>query len=71
MEKLRDCLQLRYGVRAVATVLLQKGEDVLVLVAGVGLVQLGQLREHHLPGGNLLGGVVRVGDLLATVISSL
>ena len=59
-------LQLRDVVLGVPAVLLEQGEHVVVLVAGVGLVQPLQIAVDRPPGGLLLVRVLDLGYGLAT-----
>ena len=66
LQEAGDLLQLGDVVLPVAAVLLQQGEDAVVLAAGVGGVQRLQLLEDGSPGGLLLRRVLHLGDHLAT-----
>ena len=59
-------LKLRDVVLGVPAVLLEQGEHVVVLVAGVGLVQSLQIAVDRPPGGLLLVRVLDLGYGLAT-----
>ena len=59
-------LQLRDIVFGVSAVLLEQREHVVVLVAGVGLVQPLEVAVDRLPGGLLLVRVLHLGDGLTT-----
>ena len=59
-------LKLRDVVLGVSAVLLQQGEHVVVLVAGVSLVQPLEVAVDRPPGGLLLVSVLHLGDRLAT-----
>ena len=51
---------------SIAAVLLQKGQDVIELGAGVRREQLLQVGVDRLPGGNLYGAVLHARNGLAT-----
>ena len=59
-------LKLRDVVLGVAAVLLQQGEHVVVLVAGVGLVQPLEVAVDRPPSRFLLVCVFHLGDRLTT-----
>ena len=59
-------LKLREAVLGVSAVLLEQREHVVVLVAGVSLVQLLEVAVDRPPGGLLLVRVLHLGDGLAT-----
>ena len=59
-------LQLGDVVLGISAVLLEQGEHVVVLVAGVGLVQPLEVAVDRLPGGLLLVRVLHLGDGLTT-----
>ena len=55
-------MQLWNLILGVSTILLKKREDMVMLIAGVGLVETGQLVEDNLPHPPLLLSVVHLGD---------
>ena len=57
-QKVRDILELWDWALTVAAVLLQQGQDVVELAAGVSGEQLLQIGVDGLPGGHLLSGVL-------------
>lgn len=63
-EEVGDVLQLGDVVLPVATVFDEQREDVVVLLAGVGLVQPRKIAEHGAPRGGFLLGVLHPRDLL-------
>ena len=65
-QEVRNPLELRHFVLVVSAVLLQEGEHVVVLIAGVSLVKSLQIVEDSLPGGFLLRGVFNTRNLLST-----
>ena len=67
LEEVRNSLQLRDFILIIAAVLLQKRKDVVVLVAGVALVESLQVVEHSPPGSLLLRGVLNAWNLLSTI----
>lgn len=62
LQKIRNSLKLRNLIRRVPTVLLKKWEDMVMLIAGVGLVETGQVVEDHLPHSFLLLSVAHMGN---------
>ena len=65
-QEVRNPLELGNFVLVVAAVLLQEGEHVVVLIAGVSLVKSLQVVEDSLPGAFLLWRVVNSRNLLST-----
>ena len=65
-QEVRNPLELRHFILVVAAVLLQQGEHVVVLIAGVSLVESLQVVEDSLPGAFLLWRVVNSWNLLST-----
>ena len=61
LQEVRDSLELRNVILRVATVLFQQGEHVVVLIAGVGLVQTLQVVENNFPDPPLLFRIVHLG----------
>ena len=59
-------MKLRNFIRRVSTVLLKKWKDMVMLIAGVGLVETGQLVEDHLPHSFLLLSVAHIWNRGAT-----
>lgn len=68
MEEIGNVLQLRDVVRRVATVLLEKRENVVVLATGIRGVKLTELRVDGLPGLDLLFGIFHAGNGLSGAI---
>ena len=66
-QEIRNSLKLGNLVLVVPAVLLQQREHVVVLVAGVALVESLQVVEDSPPGGLLLSGVLNARYLLAAV----
>merc|ERR1712032_1723200 len=67
-KKVRHMLKLREAVLGVSAVLLEQGEHVVVLVAGVSLVQLLEVAVDRPPGGLLLVRVLHLWDGLAMFV---
>lgn len=68
LKEVRNILQLRNIIFPVTTVLNEQRKDVVVFLAGMRRVQLGELPEDCSPGGDLLLGVVHVRQGLAVLV---
>ena len=67
LEEVRNSLQLRDFILIIAAVLLQQRKDVVVLVAGVALVESLQVVEDSSPGRLLFRCVLNAWYLLSTM----